>query len=551
MSISFLNSQSAEILILTALMPSSSVDIEAKGPVIGWIQVSSNRAAIIFKEHLYTFPTDNLFLIEIIQEICNISLLISTSKKSLFPLKINCFSSDLKKTLIITHPLHLLQLLSSTLGYLKTQVLYSSLQTHISILNKKSLLQHLLPIISSAQQQLKVIFLNLQTLSSVKSLPSSVHSLTTLASLAALQLPNIHPQYSIPSCSCTEVHICFDENFKDHSIIRNLSPLLRNIFQLNELFNVAHQYLELQFSFLPNEEIPILTLENSLHQIAPLNLIPYATKWDHLITMKRIVQSKIMQQILASSLITATPIPFSTNAITSKLLGNDQYFDYASLLIHIGKNFTLASLLYMSPRDNCVMNVLLQGLSNILMLLSQPSHFSPEPFHGTATHNLNKNLLNHLFDLSFNVYSYLKNPSLKREQKILAYLKSRERKTLRTLNYLIKVMTMNQEVWLKDLLSEVESSLKTAKNRLKEKASSLNMILDPNQTYPIDKDLFYSSDLPTGYIAAVTSAPITHSCLKTSSVNSTIPSRSKHFLKSSVRFSLNLNTHHDDASESL
>ncbi|MBF5050514.1 hypothetical protein CLAVI_000120 [Candidatus Clavichlamydia salmonicola] len=481
MSISLLGPQSSEILTLAILMPYSSVDVETKMPVIGWIKASLHHSTIILKDHLYTCPTDASLLKETIQTISQAPYFTSHSIQSHFPYKISCLFSDFQTTFSITQPIQLLQLLSSLLGYLKTQVLYSSLRRHVSTINKKSLLSDITPSILAAQQHLQTLFLDLQATSPIE---SSLHSssppaLTTLASLAVLKLPTIQPKDSIKHCSCTNIHRCFDENLQNHSTIKILSPLLRSMFSLNELFNNAHQSLELKCSFLKDNETPFITLEAYDPKIAPLKLLSYTTKCSHTITTTRIIQSQIMQQALASPLIHPPTTSLSMNLLTSKLLGNDLYLEYEEL-VNIKRNFRLASVSYMSPRDEQIINLLIQRLSNMLEPLPQPTSFSTASLYTQSLSTCIWRLLNLLFELSNNLYSYVKEPSPEKKKLFLSSLKFSEKKVPRKLDYLNKVMLMNQELWLKDFLFSVESTINTAQKKLTEVASRPNMHLDPN-----------------------------------------------------------------------
>ncbi|MBF5050516.1 hypothetical protein CLAVI_000122 [Candidatus Clavichlamydia salmonicola] len=520
MSISLLDAQSSEILTLSSLMPYSSVNVETNSPIIGWINTSLANPMITLQEHCYAYPDDAMLLKNTIQKISRIASLISTSIQLPFPLKISCLFNNLQTPLTITHPIHLLQFLSSALGYLKTQVCYSSLRTHVSAINKKSLLSDIVPSILAAQNHLKIIFLDLQATSPIK---SSLHSfsppsLTTLASLAVLKLPTIQHEDSVPPYSGKQVDMCFDEHLQNHSAIKKLSPLLRSIFKLHELFNIAHESLELRFSLTPNKETSCITLEATYAPIASLNLLSFTTKWSHIIATTRIIQSQIAQQALASPLINPSSTSLSMNVLTSKLLGNNRYLEYEKLVIY-AKNFRLASLLLMSPRDDMIINVIIQMLSNFLSQLSKPVHSSNGPLNLSSTDACISSLSQYFSIFAFNLYTYLQNPSLETDKMFLSFLRSIEKRLFRTLNYLQKAMVMNQELWLKDFFSSLKSTITTTQSRLKEKASSLNMTINPNPSSPIDPTLIYSEDLPTGYIATVTSAPITHSCLKKSSLS--------------------------------
>ncbi|MBF5050513.1 hypothetical protein CLAVI_000119 [Candidatus Clavichlamydia salmonicola] len=482
-------------------------------PIIGWIRLSFNKKSITFSEAFYIIPAKAFLIRNNLLTISILTSILSTSVGFYFPLKIYCYKDTVQKTFTVASRSQVIQLLSSTTSYLKTQLFYYLQHDQIPSTIKTCIIKKILPHIPAIEQSLKTTFLNLHTLSKINTQHAlTPPSLITLSTLTVLKIPtsqsNNHSSNLLTMSNLSS------------SIIKMLSPFLRSIFQKNQMAQIAYDYLELQITSKESSDIYELALKATPGYLSCLNLLSYTKKRFHTAAITVILQKQFLEHALTIFSINSCFSICCKNALKTKLLGYNLLQAYEKLAI-IARSFTL-SYPFLSKKDNHLINILWNGFSNMLTPLSLPIPSSIETVQLNSTSYLMDQIAEDLLLLSFTLFFYLENPSFLKKEEVLKQLQQVEKFTCRSVNYLQKISLISHSPWMQDFLLELTNTLKSAKNALEEKASTLDAPLHLIQMSYLD-DYIYKKALSTEYLSDAIPAPITHSCLKSSSVHPSHP----------------------------
>ncbi|MBF5050517.1 hypothetical protein CLAVI_000123 [Candidatus Clavichlamydia salmonicola] len=495
---------------------------------LGWISFSCTPTSISFADHLYPLPKKNAILKNALATIKSITFALSGSMYFSFPLQVCYSKKGVKKTLSISHPTQVVQLLSSAISYLRTELLYYLQSKTLIGETKLFILHQTLPHLPHLEEALKVTFLYLQKQLPISSpISLTIPSLTTLATLAVLKTP-------FPLSNNTSNSV--SENAPLNLLtITKLSPLLRSIFKNNSLPYAAQECLALNIEPTENYDLFLTPVPSIL---SPLYLMSCAQKQMHSTAIKVTIQKQILRYALALPSINPSPSLMPIQTLENKLLGPNLFDIYESLST-LYPSF-ISAFARLTKEDDLLINVLFLSLSKILTSLSHQSTSNTEiiqlkylPFR-----------LKNSFILLLNVYDKLimhsnNSSSLKKEQ-LIKWIDYTTLHTSRSIHYLVRITSIDHDPWVNDFLLELKNTFTKIKNALESKASDFGISLSLEEIPSFADPCTYPHTLPTEYLSDAIPVPISHSCLKPfSTESSALPS----MLGATTTSSLSTNKH--------
>ncbi|MBF5050511.1 hypothetical protein CLAVI_000117 [Candidatus Clavichlamydia salmonicola] len=485
---SSLRVDSPEILAIATLIKQPIITSHSRNPSIKWIDLSYNSDSLFLNN-------SSICIFNHEHEVKTTLSTINTWLKSLPIASLSqpqiTFTCCKNGTIILEtstlSPPQIIQLLASLVECLKTQLLYCSQNTHISLSHREVALAHIKNFVTPLLVKLQTTYASYTIKSTERS--TSPSSLTSLSTIALLKAPLPHLPTPPTSCDCKETHQCLNEFIESHLELKQLSSLLNKLSFTEELFLTMNQKLSLTVKPFSKKGRHTLMLQSSSPANSELNLLPLTMNPNDIISLQSIIKEQLTSQYLASFLSTPNHCKVCPSILLKKMIGPCLNHQYQELLT-IKHQLSHDLLHFTNYREATFLNTISFCLLEIIALFSGKKCQSTSPFTLHSVEETVSKLLHSLASFSSTASFLLKHSQPHNIKTILQNLQKKTRHTKRKITLLQKVAQVNTEPWLEDFLKEVFNTALSTHKTLLEQARKLKLIIDleynPAQLTTID-----------------------------------------------------------------